>query len=591
MMGKDVALLSALRRKRLCVWSIGGRTNLLLVEILLVLVTADQARAEPASTALPVPQGTREMGTREMGARDNRQLDIRQFLVRSLVRTPAQRVQIAAKGTAAKMVLYPHGGSTDQRTLQSLLLRPVVDYPASRFADARAQMRNVRTFTGATFRQAAVLRNSAPATQSAPLARPTMQPAAAPPQQAAAAQPVVAAVPVPRNPDVQPDRNLDRLTPAAADKPAAETYDQAGIKLGNFLYKPAVEILGGYASNPGRQPNATPSPVAVVAPELSIRSQFERHELNADMRFAYNEVTAQQTLSHPTAEARVNGRYDLTESTHFVAEGRFLNDALVTPGFLQQPRTTTSGTTAGVVQRFDQLEIAAKGSFDRVTFANGVIAANQVLNTQDRNYNQPGAQTRISYAISPGFSPFIDLGYDRREHDMKVDFNGVRRDSTGLLGRGGVALNLGSLSGDMSFGYLVRRFDAPNMRSVEGWVADATLVWAADPTSTFVLVARSQASETPAANIFGILSRDVILQVDHQFEPWLVATLRSGYGQDRFVGTDRIDDRFFVAGGGVYKLSRMVHLKSDLRAEWTRSSLPMNNVLALTGLFGVRFQY
>jgi len=584
-MGKDVALLSALRRKRLCIWSAGGRTNLLLVEILLVLVTADQARAEPASTALPVPQGTREMvtreiGAREMGARDIRQLDIRQFLVRSLLRTPAQRIQTTAKGTAARMVLYPGGGTTDQRSLQSLLLRPVVDYPASRFADARAQMRNVRSFTGA-----AVARNSAPANLSA--APKLHAPAAPAAQQVAAAEPV----PVPRNPDVQPDRNLDRLAPAAAEKPAAATYDQAGIKLGNFLYKPAVEILGGYASNPGRQPNAAPSPVAVVAPELSIRSQFERHELNADMRFAYNEVTAQQTLSHPTAEARVNGRYDLTESTHLVAEGRFLNDALVTPGFVQQPRTTTFGTTAGAVQRFDRLEIAAKGSFDRVTFANGVIAANQVLNTQDRNYNQPGAQTRISYTVSPEFSPFIDLGYDRREHDMKVDFNGVRRDSTGLLGRGGVALNLGSLSGDMSFGYLLRRFDAPNMRNVEGWVADATLVWAADSTTTFVLVARSQASETPAANIFGILSRDVILQVDHQFEPWLVATLRSGYGRDRFVGTDRIDNRFFVAGGGVYKLSRMVHLKSDLRAEWTRSSLPMNNVVALTGLFGVRFQY
>ena len=588
-------MLSALRRKRLCVWSAGGRTHLLLVEILLVLVTADQARAEPAGTALPLPQGTREMSARETGARDIRQFDIRQFLVRSLVRTPAQRTQSAAKATAARMVLYPRGGSTDQRSLQSLLLRPVVDYPASRFADARAQMRNVRAFTSVGLKQAAVVRNGSPATLSAPAARPTMQapaPAAAPPpQQVAASEPVAAAVPVPRNPDVQPDRNLDRLAPAAAEKPAAATYDQTGIKLGSFLYKPAVEILGGYASNPGRQPNAAPSPVVVVAPELSIRSQVERHELNADMRFAYNEVTAQQTLSHPTAEARVNGRYDLTESTHLVAEGRFLNDALVTPGFVQQPRTTTFGTTAGAVQKFGSLEIAAKGSFDRVTFANGMIAPNQVLNTQDRNYNQPGAQTRISYAVAPEFTPFIDLGYDRREHDMKVDFNGVRRDSTGLLGRGGVALNLGSLSGDMSFGYLVRRFDAPNMRNVEGWVADATLVWAADPTTTFVLVARSQASETPAANIFGILSRDVILQVDHQFEPWLVATLRTGYGQDRFVGTDRIDNRFFVAGGGVYKLSRMVHLKSDLRAEWTRSSLPINNVVALTGLFGVRFQY
>jgi hypothetical protein len=579
-MGKDIALLSALGRKRLCVWSAGGRPNLLLVEILLVLVTAEQAHAEPASTELPTPQRAREV----------RQLDIRQFLVRSLVRTPAQRMQSAAKGTAAgRMVLYPRS-ATDQRSLQSLLLRPVIDYPASRFADAKTEMRNVRTFTSLARPQAAIAQNGPRA--SAPVALRTTAALTTPsPQQQAATVPLAAAVPVLRDPDVQPDRNLDRLAPPAAETPAAETYDQTGIKLGNFLYKPAIEILGGYASNPGRQPNAAGSPVVVVAPELSIRSQFERHELNADMRFAYNEVTAQQTLSHPTAEARVNGRYDVTEGTHLVAEGRFLNDALVTPGFVQQPRATTLGATAGIVQKFDRLEVAAKGSFDRVTFSNGMIAANQVLNTQDRNYNQPGAQTRISYAISPEISPFIDLGYDRREHDLKIDFNGVRRDSTGLTGRGGVALNLGALSGDASFGYLIRRFDGPNMPNVEGWIADATLVWTANPTTTFVLVARSQASETPAANIFGILSRDVILQVDHQFEPWLVGTLRSGYGQDRFVGTDRIDDRFFVAGGGVYKLSRTVHLKSDLRAEWTRSNLPMNNVLALTGLLGVRFQY
>ncbi|HWX61884.1 outer membrane beta-barrel protein [Bradyrhizobium sp.] len=70
----------------------------------------------------------------------------------------------------------------------------------------------------------------------------------------------------------------------------------------------------------------------------------------------------------------------------------------------------------------------------------------------------------------------------------------------------------------------------------------------------------------------------------------MVGTPRSGYGQDRFVGTSRIDDRVFVAGGGVHKLTRTVHLESDVRAGWTRSNLPMNNVLALTGSFGVRVQ-
>jgi hypothetical protein len=167
----------------------------------------------------------------------------------------------------------------------------------------------------------------------------------------------------------------------------------------------------------------------------------------------------------------------------------------------------------------------------------------------------------------------------------------MRRDSSGIAGRGGVAVNIGSLAGDVSAGYLIRRFDAPNMQSVSGWIADATLAWAATDATTFVLVARSQASETPAANVSGILSRDLIIQVDHQFEPWLIGTLRSGYGQDQFVGITRTDNRFFVAGGGVYKLSRMVQLKGDVRTEWTRSNLPNNDFMAVVGLIGVRLQY
>jgi hypothetical protein len=478
-----------------------------------------------------------------------------------------------------------------------MLLRPVLENPASRFVNARAEVRGnpglaltgsgflrgpALPRTSGTFVPPAVPKASTPIETSKPLA--TAKPVAT-------TQPVTAAVPVLRNPDVRPDRNLDTLVPAAAESPAAENYDQTGFTVGNFLYKPAVEIWGGYNSNPGRQAMAVGSPAVIVAPELAIRSQFERHQLNADLRYAYNENTAQQALSHPTAEAKINGRFDLGDSTRLIGEGRYLDDALVTAGFNQQPRATTLGASAGLAQQFGSAEIALKGSYDRIQFSNAVLGNNQILNTQDRNYRQPGAQLRVTYAISPELSPFIDLSFDRREHDIKTDFNGMQRDSKGIAGRGGVTLNVGALSGDVSVGYLTRRFDAPNMQNVSGWIADATLAWAADPTTTFVLVARSQASETPAANIFGILSRDVILQVDHQFEPWLTGTLRSGYGRDQFVGTTRIDNRFFVAGGGVYKISHTLHLKSEVRAEWTRSNMAINDILAIVGLVGVRLQY
>ncbi|MGJ4970396.1 MULTISPECIES: outer membrane beta-barrel protein [unclassified Bradyrhizobium] len=411
-------------------------------------------------------------------------------------------------------------------------------------------------------------------------------PPAKPDETVATAQPAA----VLRNRDVLPDRNLNTVKPqpVTAD---AKPYDPTGVTVGSFLVKPAVEIQAGYDTNPTRRNGGQGSPVAIVATEVAVRSQWERHQLNADFRGAYTEDSNVRSLSHPTFEARAQGRYDVTEGTAITGEARFVNDALALPGALKLPRATTFGGSAGVLQKIGPAEIAFKGSADRVMFNDALILANVPLRTQDRNYTQPGAQVRVTYVLTPNISPFVDMSFDRRNHDLQVDFNGQRRDSSGITARGGAVVNMGSLTGEASVGYLSRRMDSPLMPNINGVIADATLAWAATDATTFVLVARSQASETPAMNVSGILSRDVILQMDHQFEPWLIGTLRGGYGQDQFVGIGRVDQRMFVAAGGTYKMNRNVQLKSEVRTEWTRSNIALNSFMAVVGVVGVRFQY
>ncbi|WP_244423437.1 outer membrane beta-barrel protein [Bradyrhizobium sp. ORS 375] len=492
--------------------------------------------------------------------------------------------------------------ANDSRTLMmrqdprsvSALLRPVREAGAPALAAPGRAGVPAGGFGFAAFQPArsALVPARAAAPQSVPkqiAATPAAPVAAAPvqPQQTvAAAQPAA----VLRNRDVLPDRNLDAVKPPPLS-PEAKPYDPTGITMGSFLVKPAVEIQAGYDTNPTRRKGGQGSPVVIAATEVSVRSQWERHQLNADIRGAYTEDTNVRSLSHPTFEARAQGRYDVIEGTALTGEARFVNDALALPGALKLPRATTFGGSAGVLQKIGPTEIAFKGSADRVVFNDAVITANVPLRTQDRNYTQPGAQLRVTYVLTPNIAPFVDMSFDRRNHDLQVDFNGQRRDSTGIAGRAGAVVNMGSLTGEASVGYLTRRMDSPMMPNISGVIADATLAWAATDATTFVLVARSQASETPAMNVSGILSRDVILQMDHQFEPWLIGTMRAGYGQDQFVGIGRVDQRMFVAAGGVYKMSRNIHLKSEVRTEWTRSNVALNNFMAVVGVVGVRVQY
>ncbi|MGJ5068507.1 outer membrane beta-barrel protein [Bradyrhizobium oligotrophicum] len=497
--------------------------------------------------------------------------------------------------------------TNDSRTLMmrqdprgvSALLRPVREAGAPSLAAPGKRDAAVGSFGFAAFQPArgarvATAEPAGDAQRAAP--QPVARQIAAKP--AAEAQPakpdetVAAAQPaaVLRNRDVLPDRNLNTVKPqpVTAD---AKPYDPTGVTVGSFLVKPAVEIQAGYDTNPTRRNGGQGSPVAIVATEVAVRSQWERHQLNADFRGAYTEDTNVRSLSHPTFEARAQGRYDVVEGTAITGEARFVNDALALPGALKLPRATTFGGSAGVLQKIGPAEIAFKGSADRVVFNDALIVANVPLRTQDRNYTQPGAQVRVTYALTPNISPFVDMSFDRRNHDLQVDFNGQRRDSSGITARGGAVVNVGTLTGEASVGYLTRRMDSPLMPNINGVIADATLAWAATDATTFVLVARSQASETPAMNVSGILSRDVILQMDHQFEPWLIGTLRGGYGQDQFVGIGRVDQRMFVAAGGTYKMNRNVQLKSEVRTEWTRSNIALNNFMAVVGVVGVRFQY
>src|SRR4051794_38499372 len=106
--------------------------NLVLAEVLLALIATNQARAEVTRAAPELPPTS---------PREVRQLDFRELLVRSLSYTPPSRLQSAARGTTARAAMYPRGGPSDQRAMQALLLRPVVENPASRFVNARAELR------------------------------------------------------------------------------------------------------------------------------------------------------------------------------------------------------------------------------------------------------------------------------------------------------------------------------------------------------------------------------------------------------------------------------------------------------------------
>lgn len=304
---------------------ISNCTTLHLAELLLAIVGADETRAESGKGR----QSSSPVALRDVRQSDFRRPDVRGIQQGASLRQAVQQTQQDTRKTdsdAAKDALHSpqRAGDDDQRNQAQARLQQQIDLRLQQQADKAApsaitQLINVvfEAFSGALRSETTELRHETATEQGtvtsfAPPSEPTSEKktdpapsserttestpadardcaakttpkaaqaaatngcygpsmASAAPACGPAAQPNPP-VPVLRNKDVLPDRNLDTLKPAEPPVPA-NLCDPTGIRVGNFLYRPALELSAGYDSNPGRRTGGTGSPVVIVA--LSYRS-------------------------------------------------------------------------------------------------------------------------------------------------------------------------------------------------------------------------------------------------------------------------------------------------------------------------------
>jgi hypothetical protein len=385
-----------------------------------------------------------------------------------------------------------------------------------------------------------------------------------------------------------PDAPLRRPLP-----PNTDPFEPVGVRVGSFLLRPSIEVGYGADSNPNRVPNGPRSNFTQILPEVQIKSEWSRHELGATLRgsyFAYDDIPS---LNRPAADTKVVGRYDFNRDLRFDGEGRFLlgTDNPGSPNLqadlAKLPIYTTYGATAGLAQRFNRLELAAKGNVDRTTYQDSELTDGTSVSNADRNYIQYRIQGRVSYEFTPGFRPFVELDADKRIHDNED----TGRDSHALTPKVGMTFELlRYLTGELSVGYTSREYEDPTLQPLKGFVIDGSLAWVATGLTTVTLTASSRTAESPLAGVSGSLSRDVAISVDHAFRRWLIGTVKLGYGQDDYVGLDRLDKRTSLAAIVTYKFSRELWLKGEFRQEWMNSTAPGVNYDASIFLIGVKAQ-
>jgi hypothetical protein len=376
-----------------------------------------------------------------------------------------------------------------------------------------------------------------------------------------------------------------------------DPYEPLGIRSGSFILRPAIDLATGHDSNPARDSTPRGSPFYVIAPELQAKSDWDRHEVRASLRGSYNGYTEDSSLNRPNFDAVVDGRIDVTRETRAELQGRFRYSADVpgSPNFqadvAELTPFTNIGGTAGLVHRFNRAEIGGKVSIDRTSYEDSKLTDGTTASNENRNLTTYGLELRGSYEWLPGIKPFVAVATDKRAYDDSIACFCLDRDSQGLTPRIGTSLELSRLlTGEVSIGYTTRRYEDPQLQTLSGVIADASLIWSATALTKATFTARSSVYESIETDVSGVLARDFGVQIDHSFRDWLIGTLKFGYGLDDYIGTSRVDNRFSVGAGLTYKMNRNVQLKGEVRREQRSSNVPNEDYTANIFLLGLRLQ-
>jgi len=389
-----------------------------------------------------------------------------------------------------------------------------------------------------------------------------------------------------------------------------DPFGAVGDYAGSFLIKSAVELGGGYDTNPGRTFVPKGSPFYVVAPEFLAVSDWERHAVVADLRGSFTGYgttfpppaggtisSAPTDVDRPDFTGHVDGRLDVTRDTRLLGEVRLRvstdnpGSPNIQAGLARYPIYTTLGGTFGVDQNFNRLQVSAGGTVDRTVYQFSKLTDGTSTSNDDRNFDQYGGVGRVSYDMLPGVKPFAEIEGDSRVHDAKFDRNGFQRDSSGGYAKAGTSFEFSRLlTGEISVGYAARDYVDARLKRLEGLLVASSLVWTATPLTTAKFYSNTSIDETTLPGTSGVLTHTYTVEIDHDFRRWLTAIGKFTYGTLDYQGDVRRDKIYSASGDLIYKLNRNLWLKGTLRRDILDSNILGSSSASTVVMLGVRLQ-
>lgn len=381
--------------------------------------------------------------------------------------------------------------------------------------------------------------------------------------------------------DFDRDRNVsvrERLRP---------DYDPIGIRSGGFNIYPSVQAGVGFSDNAALTGNGDSDGYVYLSPQVRATSDWSRHQVQllASARLLrYFDTTI---LNQNTYDLGSLGRFDLGSTGAVTAEARItklyesptegqIDGNLAVLSHYQRSMVGLRGEYSIGRIRFVGLADATKLEFEDIELPSGGIRQQF-----DRDRTVLRVNGRTEYAVSPSFSVYGQVGYDRIGYQTDLATGAPNRDSDAIRGIAGVSMDLeGFLRGVIGIGYTSRKYDSPLYRDVDGFSAAARLEYFFSPLTTFTATANRSIQDSAIGASSAYFDNRFSLRADHELLRNLILTGYAEYAHLDYIDEPLNTDSYRLLASARYLSSRT--LSVDFSLGYTKQDA---STTALTGNF------
>ena len=322
-------------------------------------------------------------------------------------------------------------------------------------------------------------------------------------------------------------------------------YEAVGIHAGGFNIFPRLTADGQYNDNIyATQNGATADEIFHVSPEVLIKSNWNRHELDL--------------YAHGTENAYASHSTENTFDYGVGASGRLVETAAAAKPI----RFNLTQANLGGVREFDRLRLFGRVNYSDYDYFNTVTQTGAFLLQKDRNYHEWGETGRAEFAMSPEVSLYVTGTASQINYMIQPPVSAFDRNATGYNVAGGTSFDITRLiRGEAEVGFTHRSFNDPHFRDYTTPYYRLGVDWLPTQLTTVNFSGSRTIQEAVDISASSYVATTIAARVDHELLRNVILSGYGSYADDSYRQADRTDKLGGFGASATYLMNQHMGLR------------------------------